>query len=170
MFTFAEIVELTASVSLAVGLLIGGEDANLATNGDSSVLKVNLSFINRSQIFTLLSPVIMTTRIPASLQALMAGLTSVRGGSSIPVTPTKVMSKKNRFNIWSLNLVSHQIRTLRSFWRFQGSCLLRLVGCLNFVVSNFDHNQVCANLPTVPRAKQRRVSTPVPYLLIKAWI
>ena len=42
----------------------------------------------------MLSPVIITTRIPAALQSLMAGLTSVRGGSNIPQTPTKVMSKK----------------------------------------------------------------------------
>merc|ERR1719336_2294442 len=39
---------------------------------------------------SLLSPVIMMTRMPACLQSLMAGATSILGGSSMPTTPTKV--------------------------------------------------------------------------------
>ena len=39
----------------------------------------------------LLSPVIMMTRIPASRQRTIASITSERGGSSIPTTPTNVM-------------------------------------------------------------------------------
>ena len=39
----------------------------------------------------LLSPVIMTTRMPAWTQALIEGVTSVLGGSNMPTIPTKVM-------------------------------------------------------------------------------
>ena len=39
LLTLAEIVEFLASVSLAKGLLISGEDADLAADGDGSVLK-----------------------------------------------------------------------------------------------------------------------------------
>ena len=40
LLTLAEIVEFLASVSLAKGLLISGEDTNLAANGDGSVLNI----------------------------------------------------------------------------------------------------------------------------------
>ena len=43
MFTLAEIVELAAGVGLAIGLLIGGEDADLAADGDGSVLNQSSS-------------------------------------------------------------------------------------------------------------------------------
>ena len=39
LLTLAEIVEFLSSVSLAKGLLISAEDADLAADGDGSVLK-----------------------------------------------------------------------------------------------------------------------------------
>ena len=39
---------------------------------------------------TLLSPVMTITRIPAPLQSLIESMTSARGGSNIPTTPTNV--------------------------------------------------------------------------------
>ena len=85
----------------------------------------------------MLSPVIITTRIPAALQSLMAGLTSVRGGSNIPQTPTKVMSKKLIFRkneltwiSWSEGNCAYQIRKRQSWRSFPSPCLRRLVGYL----------------------------------------
>ena len=43
------------------------------------------------QQLTLLSPVMTMTRIPASRHSLMEDITSFRGGSNIPTTPTNVM-------------------------------------------------------------------------------
>ena len=56
-------------------------------------LKENTEMLLTAQtsIFTLLSPVITMTLIPASRQRLIESITSVRGGSNIPTTPTKVM-------------------------------------------------------------------------------
>ena len=42
------------------------------------------------QLFTLLSPVIIMTRMPAFLHSAIASRTSNRGGSSMPTAPTKV--------------------------------------------------------------------------------
>ena len=44
---------------------------------------------------TLLSPVMTMTRIPASRQSSSEARTSVRGGSSMPTTPRKIMSIYN---------------------------------------------------------------------------
>ena len=49
LLTLAEIVEFLSSVSLAKGLLISGEDTNLAADGDGSVLKFSSLRVNPSQ-------------------------------------------------------------------------------------------------------------------------
>merc|ERR1712223_41140 len=56
---------------------------------DSSSPKIPILLQIASAVF-LLSPVIIMTRIPASLHLAMDGLTSNLGGSNIPTTPTKV--------------------------------------------------------------------------------
>ena len=45
---------------------------------------------SRYRLLTLLSPVMTMTRMPAMRQFLIASITSTRGGSSIPTTPTNV--------------------------------------------------------------------------------
>jgi hypothetical protein len=45
---------------------------------------------------TLLSPVMTMTRMPAPRQFLIASITSVRGGSNIPTTPTNVQFVCNK--------------------------------------------------------------------------
>merc|ERR1719277_1561313 len=95
---------------------------------DSFSPKIPILLQMASAVF-LLSPVIIITRIPASLHRAMEGLTSILGGSNIPTTPTKVKSC--------------------SYWA-------NLVESSRSIVLGF------MGASQVAKAKQRRVSLPVP--------
>eukprot|EP00920_Eleutheroschizon_duboscqi_P007584 GHVT01017288.1.p2 GENE.GHVT01017288.1~~GHVT01017288.1.p2 ORF type:complete len:107 (-),score=17.76 GHVT01017288.1:256-576(-) len=69
---------------LPLGVLEVRESASSSAGG------MMLIFLAMASAVSLLSPVIMKTRMPAERQSAIAAVTSARGGSSSPTNPMKV--------------------------------------------------------------------------------